>query len=71
VPCPVVIREASSNSRWEQMQRHTIRHYVKRESKFQGVIWSLPSEIKKPHRREGGKIVAVRGDGGYQENMAY
>ena len=28
VPYPVIIREAFSGSRWEQMQRLTTRHYI-------------------------------------------
>ena len=33
VPYLVIIREASSGSRWEQMLRPRVRHYVERESK--------------------------------------
>ena len=35
VSYPGIIREASSSSRWEQMQRPIARYFVKRESKWE------------------------------------
>jgi hypothetical protein len=43
----------------------------KKESKLDFSIRSPPPlEIRELLRRKGGKIVGVRGNGGYQENMA-
>jgi hypothetical protein len=51
VPCPVSIREASSNSRWEHIHR-PIADIMWTES----LNWrSHPSEIREPYRR-GGKL---------------
>ncbi|KAL6079877.1 hypothetical protein STEG23_008723, partial [Scotinomys teguina] len=51
VPYPVIIREASSSSRCEQMQRPTARHHMERESKWEvSIKWMdmgkkiIPSE---------------------------
>ena len=41
-----MIREASFGSRWEQMQRPTIRHCAESESKYEAFIKSLPSELR-------------------------
>lgn len=46
-PYLVIVREASIRSRCEQMQRPTARQYVKRESKWEVSIKSLPSELRK------------------------
>lgn len=52
VSCPVVIREASSGSRQEHMQRPTPRHCVKRKCKLQVSIGSLsPRAQKSPWKR--------------------
>lgn len=64
VPDPVFIREASSSSRWEQMQRLTARHYVEGESK------NLPLDLSGSCERVGRKVVRFRGDGEQQENAA-
>ena len=70
IPYPVIIREVSSGSKWEQMQRSTARQYVERESKLEISVQFLPSELREAHRRGGGKIVGSTGDGGHQESRA-
>lgn len=66
-----VIRETSSGHRGEPMQRSTSRHYAEKESKLEVSIGSLPLKLKEPRGRGEGKIVGVRGHGGFQENMAH
>lgn len=51
MPCPVIIRDTSSGSRWEQMPISTYRKYVERESKFVVSIRFLPLEVKEPSVR--------------------
>lgn len=46
VLCPVVIREASPDSRWEWVQRSGNKH-EQRTSKAEVFIASIPSEILK------------------------
>lgn len=53
MPCPVVIRESSSSSRWEKVQRCTARHHVERESKLEDSTGFLPLEL-----RRGGRILS-------------
>lgn len=53
MPCPVVIRESSSSSSWEQVQRCTGRHNVERESKLEDSTGFLPLEL-----RRGGRILS-------------
>ena len=60
VPYPVIIREAFSGSKWEQIQRHIARKFMERESKFEVSIKFLPSEIRKSCRIEGREIVGIR-----------
>jgi hypothetical protein len=43
---PVVIREASSSSIQKQMRRPTARHFMKKESKLEVAIKSLPLELR-------------------------
>jgi hypothetical protein len=67
VSYPVPVREASSGSKWEQMQRLTARHYVLREPK-------LEVSIKSFHFRASeillNKRLREREDGRHQENNA-
>jgi len=63
VPYPVVSKEASSESRWKEIQRPTARHYVEREPALEVSIKSLLSELREACRREG------RECGGHQENQ--
>ena len=53
VPYLDIVREASSGSRWEQMQRPAARHYVESQSKLEVSIRSLDLEIEEPQRRRG------------------
>lgn len=55
---------------WEWIQRPTARHSVRRESKLQVSIGSLPLELWEPQRRLG-ETVGVSGDGEHQENTAH
>jgi hypothetical protein len=71
MPCPVVIREVSSGSRCEGLQRPTERLYSEKESKLDFSIRTLPSELGKSHGRETRKIVGIRGDGKHQENRPH
>lgn len=49
-PSPVIIREASCGSRWEQVQTHTARQDVERV--YTGVsIGALPSELGEKGRK--------------------
>lgn len=43
-----------------------ISNYVERESKPEIFMGSLPSELREPGGKEGGKITQVRGDGRHQ-----
>jgi hypothetical protein len=52
VPCPVVISEVSSGSRWEWVQNPTARHYTDRKTELEVFIRSLPLELGEPCRRE-------------------
>ena len=63
VPCPAAIREASSGSRWERMQRNAARHSAERKSHLEISIVSLPSMIWESQGGEQGQTVGVRGDG--------
>lgn len=60
MPYPVINREASSYSRWKQMQNLTARH-VEIESKWGISIRSLPSELRESHGKRGRKRIRVRG----------
>lgn len=62
VLCPVVIREVSSGSRWESMQRPTAQHSLCWGFKLEVSIGSLPSEFGEFHRRGGANIVGLRGE---------
>lgn len=44
VSCTVVISEASSGRRWEQVQRSIVRHYSERKPRLEVFIGSLPVE---------------------------
>lgn len=48
VASPIVIREATASSRWEQMQRPTVKH-LEREPKLLISIGSLPLELGEYH----------------------
>ena len=63
----VIIRKASSCSRWEQIQRPTV---MGRESKLNVSTKSLLSELRESSGRGGEKILRARGDEGHQENKA-
>lgn len=65
VTCAVVIREASSSSRWEHMRRSTVKTLCE-----QSLNWS-PLDFREFHGRGGGKPVGVRGARGHQENMTH
>lgn len=55
------MKEASSDSRWEQMPRLTAICYVERKSKLE--VSSNPSlEFKELHGGEGGKVLRVIGN---------
>jgi hypothetical protein len=56
-----IIRGGSSGSRWEQVQRHYAEGESKLKMSIPGAWGTLQSN--------GRKSVAVRGDGGHQENM--
>jgi len=58
VSWPVVIRKASSSSRWGQVQRPTARHHAK--SKYEASIGILLSELREHHRGGEGRIVGVK-----------
>jgi hypothetical protein len=53
---PGIIREASSNSRWEQMQRQTPRQYMEIESNLEVSIKPVPSELRESCGRKGRKL---------------
>lgn len=59
MPCPVIIKDVSSNSKWECVQRPTARKYAERKLVIS--IRSLPLEVWESHGREGENIVGVRG----------
>ena len=60
------------NNKWEQVQRLTVRHCRERERERERIsIRSFLLEIREPLGEREGKIVGVRGDVGYQENMAH
>jgi hypothetical protein len=68
-----IIREASSYSRWEWIQKHTARHYSESMSwnpqpSMGYTLTPLLSELKEPHRRGGRKKVRARGHRGHQRN---
>jgi hypothetical protein len=71
VPCPISIRVlplAADMSGCRDLHpdiRQRVRKY-----KFEVSTASLPSELGELCRRVGGKILCVRGEGGYQESMA-
>lgn len=52
---PGIIRDASSNSRWEQMQRQTPRQYMEIESNLEVSIKPVPSELRESCGRKGRK----------------
>jgi hypothetical protein len=60
VPCPVVIREAYLDSRWEWIQK-SAASYVNRESKSQFSISSVLLELRQSCGRGGGKIKGSEG----------
>lgn len=72
VPCPVVIKEAFSGSRWRQVQRPTARHYA--EGEREGGVrlnWRFllaSSSLRLVNPVEGREIVRVRGGGSHQQN---
>lgn len=51
VPCPVIIRDTFSGSRWEQMPISTYRKYVEREQELVISIRFLHLEVKEPSVR--------------------
>lgn len=53
MPCPVIIKDVSSNSKWECVQRPTARKYAERKLVIS--IRSLPLEVWESHGREGEK----------------
>lgn len=59
VPCPFVIRKASSHSRWEQMQRTRARHYVERKFKLEVSIKGISSQTS-GHYSEVGRQKAYK-----------
>lgn len=69
VPCLVVNRKISSGSRWKQVPRLTDRHYVDRIC-VGGLHW-VPHLRDWGPRREGAKIVGVRGHSGHRGKLAH
>lgn len=70
LPCPVLIREASSGSRWEKVQSH--RQTLCQERYLIESIHQVPPlRVWESCERELGKIVGVRGDWGHQEIMTH
>ena len=63
-----VIREASSCSRSEQIQRPTARHYAKRDLGTFNSKWDVSSKSLAGGRGGRKSGIASRGDGGHQEN---
>lgn len=73
--CSAIIREVSSCSIWEKIQRFTPRLYVENErpwdiSHRQDVsIKSLPSGFREPQRIVSMNSIRARGDEGQQEKQ--
>ena len=76
VPCSAIIREASSCSSWEQIQRATARQCAESEElriptpKWDVSVRSLPSGIRDIWGTGGGKSLGAHGNEGHQENKA-
>ena len=66
----VIIRDTSSESRWDLMQRPTVRNYEERKSSWRPPLGFFPCRSRIPMKKGQGKIVRVRGEGKHQENMA-
>lgn len=68
VPCSAAIKD-------ENKYRDPQPHIMQRDLGTVSLKWdvsmkSLPSELRKSHRRGGWKNVRARGDGGHQENKS-
>jgi hypothetical protein len=67
MPCSAIIREASSCSRWEQIETNSQTVFRVRDlgtlSPNDVAIKSLPSGLRELCRRKGRKSVRARGDG--------
>lgn len=66
----VIVRDVSSGSRWEQMQKPIDGYYVKKDLKEWDFIKYHPPQCSRISVEEETERVRVRRDGGYQEKNA-
>lgn len=66
----VIIRDVSSGSRWEQMQKPMAGYYMKKDLKEWDFIKSHLPQCSRISVEEKAERVRVRGAGGYQEKNA-